>query len=133
MVDGDMFTYPYYWGGVCAIRILHPYFEYKSCPVVLYVQLQSVWWDITIFLIDSLAGTRRELATMVAIQLEISFFLLMPRSEIGIHSALDVTSVNVSSAKEAKLIKFPLASWFLLEQDLRSVGDEENNGVITIG
>ena len=35
MVEGDIFTYPYYWGGVCAVKILQPimpaknYFEYK--------------------------------------------------------------------------------------------------------
>ena len=38
MVDGDIFTYPYYWDSrdvVCAVKILHPlvpiknYFEHK--------------------------------------------------------------------------------------------------------
>ena len=35
-------------------------------------------------------------------------------------------------SKGSRTQKVPI-SWFLLEQDLRSAGDEENNGIITIG
>jgi hypothetical protein len=54
----------------------------------------------------------------------------MKRDQESLGTGKDIRKRIVS--KGSKTHKVPI-SWFLLEQDLRSVGGEENNGVITIG
>ena len=54
----------------------------------------------------------------------------MKRDQESLSTGRDIRKRIVS--KGSKTHKVPI-SWFLLEQDLRSVGGEENNGVITIG
>ena len=54
----------------------------------------------------------------------------MKRDQESLGTGRDIRKRIVS--KGSKTHKVPI-SWFLLEQDLRSVGGEENNGVITIG
>ena len=67
MVDGDVFTYPYYWdfGAVCAVKILQPvtptknYFEHKIlCPgVVCAITIGVVGLD---YPLNSQPGWRNE-------------------------------------------------------------------------
>ena len=54
----------------------------------------------------------------------------MKRDKEALDTGRDIRKRIIS--KGSKTHKVPIG-WFLLEQDLRSVGDEENNGVITIG
>ena len=54
----------------------------------------------------------------------------MKRDQESLSTGRDIRKRIIN--KGSKAHKVPI-SWFLLEQDLRSIGDEENNGVITIG
>ena len=54
----------------------------------------------------------------------------MKRDQESLSTGRDIRKRIIS--KGSKTHKVPI-SWFLLEQDLRSVDDEENSGVITIG